>query len=136
MKAPFHKRYNKLENVVKKVNSKHLVLLEQTKCEDIEQLDSMMDYVLGKGGEGVMLKDPESIYEERRSDKLLKVKKFDQGECIVLGKENGSGRCENMMGKIMVREEGTGHEFKIGSGFTDAQRKSPPKKGLRITFKY
>jgi len=24
-----------------------------------------------------------------------------------------------MMGKIFVKEEGTGHEFKIGSGFND-----------------
>jgi len=41
-----------------------------------------------------------------------------------------------MMGKIFVTEEGTGAEFKIGSGFSDAQRRTPPKKGVRVTFKY
>jgi len=96
----------------------------------------MMDDILGKEGEGVMLKDPASMYEQKRSHLLLKVKKFDQGECIVTGSERGSGRCSGMMGKIFVTEEGTGAEFKIGSGFTDAQRRTPPKKGVRVTFKF
>jgi DNA ligase-1 len=36
-------------------------------------------------GEGLMLKDPESFYEKKRSNKLLKVKKFDDAEAIVTG---------------------------------------------------
>lgn len=95
-------------------------MLEQTKMESLEQLDKMMDEVTGKGGEGVMLKDPKSMYEQRRSDLLLKVKKFEQAEAIVQGWESGTGRCSAMMGKIFVKEEITGHEFKIGSGFNDA----------------
>ena len=67
---------------------------------------------------------------------MLKVKKFDQSEAVVNGWESGTGRCSAMMGKIFVTEEGTGHEFKIGSGFNDAQRRKPPKKGTRITFKH
>lgn len=136
MKAPFHKRYLKCKQVVEKTNSPHLVLLEQTKCESLEHLDKMMDEITGKGGEGVMVKDPESVYESRRSDKLLKVKKFEQAEAIVLAHEKGTGRCAFMMGKILVREEGTGQEFRIGSGFNDAQRRKPPKLNSRITFKF
>jgi DNA ligase-1 len=44
-----------------------------------------MDRVLKMDGEGLMLKDPESKYERRRSEKLLKVKKFDDSEAIVIG---------------------------------------------------
>jgi ATP-dependent DNA ligase len=33
----------------------------------------------------MMIKDPESKYEGRRSDKLLKVKKFDDAEATVVG---------------------------------------------------
>lgn len=40
-----------------------------------------------------------------------------------------------MCGAILVREK-DGTEFKIGSGFTDAQRRSPPKKGSVVTFKF
>jgi DNA ligase-1 len=44
-----------------------------------------MDKVLKLKGEGLMLKDPESFYEKKRSKKLLKVKKFDDAEAIVIG---------------------------------------------------
>lgn len=87
------------------------------------------------GGEGVMIKDPKSLYENRRSDKLLKVKKFDDAEATVIGHEKGTGRCSAMCGAIRVRTD-EGMEFKIGSGFDDAQRRKPPKIGSRVTYKY
>jgi len=40
-----------------------------------------------------MLRDPESLYEGRRSDRLLKVKTFEDDEATVLNHEEGSGRC-------------------------------------------
>lgn len=40
-----------------------------------------------------MLRDPESTYELRRSDKLLKVKTFQDDEATVLAHEEGTGRC-------------------------------------------
>lgn len=95
-----------------------------------------MKSIIKDNGEGLMLKDPKSAYENNRSDRLLKVKIFDDAEAIVLGYEEGSGRCEGMMGAVRVKHCVTGVLFKIGSGFTDAQRKDPPKKGKKVTFKH
>ena len=78
-----------------------------------------MDSVLSEKGEGVMLKDPNSAYEFKRSNYLLKVKKFEDAEAKVYGHQQGTGRCEGMCGAILVREK-DGTEFKIGSGFTDS----------------
>jgi len=36
------------------------------------------------------------------------------------------------MGALKVRDKNN-IEFKVGSGFTDEQRKNPPKKGMVIT---
>ena len=94
-----------------------------------------MDKVTGDKGEGMMIRDPDSLYEGRRSDTLLKVKKFDDSEAVVTGTKKGTGRCSGMMGAIFVREK-DGTEFKIGSGFDDKQRMKPPKIGSTITFKY
>ena len=94
-----------------------------------------MDTVLSGKGEGVMLKDPNSAYERRRSNCLLKVKRFEDTEAKVIGHLKGTGRCSSMLGALQVREK-DGTEFKIGSGFTDAQRKNPPKKGKTVTFKF
>jgi DNA ligase-1 len=44
-------------------------------------------------GEGLMLRDPESFYENRRSKSLLKVKTFYDDEATILGYTKGTGRC-------------------------------------------
>jgi len=46
-----------------------------------------MDRVIKLGGEGIMIKDPKSLYEGKRSNYLLKVKKFDDAEAIITGFE-------------------------------------------------
>ena len=112
-----------------------MVALEHKVCKSKEHLMEELDSVIAKGGEGVMLRDPESLYENRRSASLLKVKKFDDAEATVTGHERGTGRCSGMTGAIHVRGD-DGIEFKIGSGFTDAQRMKPPKIGSRVTYKY
>lgn len=69
-------------------------------------------------GEGMMIKAPESQYEKKRSEQLLKVKKFDDAEATVIGHLKGTGRCSFMLGALQV-EGDNGIRFKIGSGFTD-----------------
>lgn len=44
-----------------------------------------LDKVVAKGGEGMMIKDPHCKYENRRSDRLLKVKIFEDAEATVIG---------------------------------------------------
>lgn len=43
-----------------------------------------MDEITGGKGEGVMIKDPKSQYERRRSYNLLKVKRFEDAEATVV----------------------------------------------------
>ena len=94
-----------------------------------------MDEICGGKGEGVMLKDPNSEYERKRSFSLLKVKRFEDAEAEVIGHARGEGRCYTMCGALMMREK-DGTEFKIGSGLSDAMRRNPPKKGSIVTFKF
>lgn len=96
-----------------------------------------MDKVLKMGGEGLMVKDPASLYEHKRSDKLLKIKKFDDAEAVVESHQPGTGWCIGMMGALRVHWKGNKHlKFKIGSGFDKKQRKNPPKIGSVVTFKH
>jgi len=65
-----------------------------------------------------MLREPGSMYENRRSDCLLKVKTFSDAEATVIGYEEGKGRNAGLMGALVVRGD-NGIEFKIGTGFND-----------------
>ena len=81
------------------------------------------------------MRNPESFYENRRSDSLLKVKTFYDDEAEVIGYTAGTGRCTGMVGALKVRNT-HGVEFEVGSGLTDDLRRRPPKKGTKITYKY
>ena len=65
-----------------------------------------------------MIKDPKSDYECTRSDKLLKVKVFEDTEATVIGHEAGTGRCTTMCGALVMKGD-DGTIFKIGTGLTD-----------------
>lgn len=96
----------------------YVKLHEHIVCKGPEHLEEEMKRITGLKGEGVMLRDPKSHYEYRRVDTMLKVKEFQDDEATVIGKEKGTGRCENMMGALVVKNK-QGVEFKVGSGFTD-----------------
>lgn len=61
--------------------------------------------ILGKGGEGVMIRDPESYYEGRRSDTLLKVKVMHDEEATVIGYEAGSRSYCGLIGAMVCRND-------------------------------
>lgn len=124
-----------MHDVIDKLKSDFVKVHPHEECKDFEHLTKELDKVTDQGGEGMMIKDPNSHYENKRSEKLLKVKKFEDAEATVIGHQKGTGRCMDMCGAILVRGD-DGIEFKIGSGFNDAQRRKPPKKGARVTYKY
>jgi DNA ligase-1 len=60
-------------------------LIDQVACKGKEHLEEWMDKICGGKGEGVMIKDHKSAYENRRSYSLLKVKRFEDAEATVIG---------------------------------------------------
>ena len=55
------------------------------------------------GGEGVMLRQPEALYENKRSKNLQKVKTFHDDEAEIIGYTEGTGRCLGWVGSLRVR---------------------------------
>jgi len=116
-------------------------VLQHEVCRSKKHLMDRLDEVCAKKGEGMMLRQPGSLYVEGRSRSLLKVKRFLDADAIVRAHEGGSGKNVGVCGALrveMLDDKGnpTGKMFKIGSGFTDAQRKSPPKIGATIIYRY
>jgi DNA ligase-1 len=56
-------------------------------------------------------------------------------EAVVVGYQPGEGKFSNMMGALIC-EDAQGRQFKVGTGFSDAQRSNPPPIGSRITYRY
>lgn len=116
----------------------------------IEQLEQYELECLESGYEGVMVRTPDSPYKCGRSTEregwLLKIKRFEDGDALVIGFEekfhndnpaelDELGRTKrsshkanqypmNTLGALIVKDCKTGVEFKIGTGFDDYTRKT------------
>ena len=88
-----------------------------------------------KGGEGVVVRDPNAPYIAKRTNRALKVKTFHDEECKIIGYNSGKGKYSSLLGSFTCKME-NGTTFKIGSGLSDNLRQSPPGIGTIITFKY
>ena len=77
------------------------------------------------GYEGIMIKDPESFYECKRSTTWLKSKPFIEISLEVKDYEEGTGRNKGKLGAIIAEgiDEDKNFKTNVGSGFTDLQRK-------------
>jgi len=125
----FEQRQQTLATIIN--GQKHLYLCEQVRL-NAEELPARLEAVTNARGEGLMLRKPGSKYDCKRTSSLLKVKPMHDAECVVIGYEDGTGKYRNMCGALMC--EYRGKMFKVGSGLTDADRRSPPKIGCKITF--
>jgi DNA ligase 1 len=110
-------------------------VLKQQICENEMQLRRKLAEVEALGGEGMMLRKPNSAYTVGRSYDLLKVKTFEDEEATVINHLPGSGKHAGRLGALQV-ELPSGIQFAIGTGFTDQERENPPPVGSIITFKY
>lgn len=133
--GPFEARLDVARQAVYGQGAEHLRVLYHFECQGIDHLRRKLAQVAILGGEGLMLRQPGSHYETGRSSTLLKVKQFQDAEARVIAHLPGSGRHKGRLGALLV-ELPSGIQFHVGTGFTDAQRNSPPPVGSTITFRY
>jgi len=133
-KGTFEQRMQFLRGTFPRDN-RFVRVVVQERCQGAAQLLAERDRVVRLGGEGLMLRQPESYYEAGRSPTLLKVKPYDDAEATVIAHEPGKGKFAGKLGAIRVQTD-DGRQFSIGSGFTDAQRESPPPVGTVITYRF
>jgi DNA ligase-1 len=110
-------------------------VLDQHVCQGVDHLHRELERVIGLGGEGLMLRQPQSLYEVGRSTTLFKVKTFLDADATVVQHLPGEGKHVGRLGALVV-EMPDGTRFSVGTGFTDAERRSPPPIGALITYRY
>ena len=162
----FENRIKKLKKIVEKTKKKWntirknlpaplcdtecpVVFTDQIVIKSLTHLDEIYQDVLKKGGEGVMIKDPSSYYEDKRSNYMLKYKPCFDAEAVVVDYKFGHGKYANMLGAFICKplinygnysviDPDPDHEFST-SGMNDEVREnyleSHPE-GTIITYEY
>ncbi len=115
--------------------NRYVNFINQLLCNDVEELKQFLQEIDSKGGEGVIVKNPNMKYFTGRSSHILKVKKFRDMEGEVISINRGAGKYQNMMGSLTIKLE-NGVVFRLGNGFKIEERENPPQIGQIVTFKY
>lgn len=131
----FSSRITAMQRLIDASHSPYLSMVEQYKIANNRQLHRLLNDIVDNNGEGLMLHLADAEHQYGRSQNLLKLKKYQDAEAKVIAHVPGKGKYKNLLGAIQVITP-EGIRFKIGSGFSDLQRKQPPKIGSTITYKY
>jgi DNA ligase-1 len=131
----FTTRLAKLRRLLPIPAAPWIVPVPQQRATTPEALEALLDKTVRLGGEGLMLHRGASRYRAERGDDLLKLKPHDDAEARVIAHIGGRGKHANRLGALLV-ETRDGKRFKLGSGFTDAQREHPPAIGAWVNYRY
>ena len=133
--GPFAERVARMRALVSTARSTHLAMIPQRRFDTTTELEAELARVVAAGGEGLMLHRSTARYRAGRSEDLLKYKPHEDAEAQVVAHLPGKGRYAGLMGALQVRTP-EGRSFRIGTGFTDAQRAEPPTVGAWLTYRY
>lgn len=116
-----------------------LVSVETVVVSDEDEMRALFRKYIEENFEGLMLRDPDSLYVGKRSTGLLKVKERDDSDFEIVGVEEGRGKLSGH--GIFILRTAEGKEFRAKmKGETDALRKYLEDKdtwiGRRVTVAY
>ena len=134
-KGTFSERLSHLKQLFITLKNPYIKLIKQYRVKNHTQLMNNLDEIIKQGAEGLMLHYDNALYHTGRSDDLLKVKRYQDAEARVIKHIQGKGKYHDILGALLV-ETPDGKRFKIGTGFSDEERKHPPAIDSLVTYKF
>jgi len=127
-KEKLSERLDNLKITLENISSKYFKILGQDILTNWDMFESNMNHAVKNGWEGLMLRK-DDVYKGKRSQDILKVKKFYDEEYVVVDLENSINRVivggveveEMMLKKVVIEHKG--NRVDVGSGFTIDERR-------------
>lgn len=121
------------------VDNKHVHLVEQYICKSLDFMYKMYNTVLNKGGEGLVIKNPNSFYVNGRTFDYLKIKPIDTTIVTIVGYSPGKGKYLGKLGAFICQGKLNNKTFTVNvSGMSDGIRSnySEFEIGKKISIKF
>jgi ATP-dependent DNA ligase len=114
-------------------------LVQSTIAENIEEARIKFEEYYNAGQEGIILKDMNSPWEDKRAKHQIKFKGELECDLKVVGYEEGTGKYVGKLGALVCESDDGIIKVKVGSGFNDENRESIKKQdviGKVVAVKY
>lgn len=107
----FSERFNQLMKIILHITQKKIKLVQTEKAFKEQDLDNAYAIWLEQGYEGQMIRLNNALYENKRSEQLLKRKEFQDSEFKIVSVHEGLGNRSGMAG-YAIMELGDGRTFR------------------------
>jgi len=124
--TPYSKRFSTLEAIVsnQKSEGKKIWTVTSTIVQTYREAFVIFEQYLSEGYEGIILKDGSGPWEDKRAKHQIKFKGELECDLKIVAIEEGTGKYAGMLGSLICESADGIVKVSVGSGLTDAQRKS------------
>jgi DNA ligase-1 len=112
-----------IEQKNEKVELTSLVLANSVTTDDHSLIHKTYKELVDIGGEGVIVKSPDHLYECKRSKSWIKIKEVNDCDLVIKGWYPGEGKREGFIGGLICEDLSGKVQVKVGSGFTEEDLK-------------
>lgn len=125
---PYIERFNRLLQIIE--GSEYIIPIKYKMTPFIEDVYDLFNIIIQEGGEGVVAKNADSKWSNKRSKDLVKFKAEETCELEVIEEVEGTGKYVGMLGALTCKTADGKLIVNIGSGFSDEQREEY-KEGMK-----
>ena len=122
--VPYGKRWESLRTIYEQNQSGRISLVDSWEIDDLEKAQTLFEYLLATGQEGIILKDKSGAWEDKRAKHQIKFKGEMECDLKIVGIEEGNGKYAGMLGAILCESADGVVQVRVGSGFNDEHRKT------------
>ena len=133
-KMPCYARWTLLNGL----RTKGIRVAQTTMINNLATAQALYQEKLDEGEEGLILKDPEGPWEDKRVKHQVKMKAELEGDLLCTGATAGTGKYTGMIGALEVRSADGAVKCAVGTGLSDEERRSDPSEfiGKVLAVKY
>lgn len=137
--TPYSKRFELIEQMFG--NGLRVKPAETTVVSSEDEALALAAKYMKAGEEGIILKDPDGIWEAKRSYATLKIKAVREADLEIIGFEEGEGKYAGSLGALICSSSCGRVLVNVGTGISDNDRRSiwaqrAKLKGTIATIRY
>lgn len=120
--TPYKTRFDWLTIALLKLGDKRLITVNSTIVNNFAEAKGVYQNIIDNGGEGIILKNMLSKWENKRSKEHVKIKAEKECELMISAIEEGEGKYRGKLGAFVCQSSDGVINVNIGSGLSDEER--------------